>query len=84
MQEPRSSDCAQRASSGKNRTTGMDALIAFWIANRNEILVTVVTIILIHVITSGGGFVKRRGGAKRVEGTGFPPPASSSDPGESP
>lgn len=51
----------------------MDAVTAFWHANRNEILVTLLAIVCIHLITSGGGFVKRAKGARRVEGTGFQP-----------
>lgn len=49
----------------------MDALIAFWNEHRNEIVTTLVAIAGIHLITNLGGFVKRVGGAKRVEGTGF-------------
>lgn len=49
----------------------MDAITAFWHANRNEILVTALAIFCIHLVTSGGGFVKRAKGARRVEGTGF-------------
>ena len=52
----------------------MDALLAFYQANRPEILTTLVAIVAIQVITMGGGFVSRRGGAKRVEGTGMQPP----------
>ena len=49
----------------------MDSVIAFWNEHRNEIVVTLVAIAGIHLITNLGGFVKRVGGAKRVEGTGF-------------
>ena len=49
----------------------MDTLIAFWTENRNEILMTLVCIMGIHLITNLGGFVTRVGGAERVDGTGF-------------
>ena len=62
----------------------MERLAAFWIANRNEILVTALAIVLIQLITGLGGFVKRRGGARRVEGAGFqPPPGPGNAPGGS-
>ena len=53
------------------KTGGLDALIAFWNEHRNEIVTTLVAMAGIHLITNFGGFVKRVGGAKRVEGTGF-------------
>lgn len=51
----------------------MEQLIGFWDAYRNEILMTVASIIGIHLVTSMGGFVSRVGGAKRVAGTGMNP-----------
>lgn len=56
----------------------MDRLIVFWDTYRNEILTTFVAIVGIHLVTSLGGFVgKKRGGAKRVEGTGFEQPSQA-------
>lgn len=53
----------------------MERLTEFWDLYRNEILTTLVAIVSIHLVTSLGGFVgKKRGGAKRVEGTGFDQP----------
>ena len=53
----------------------MHRLTELWADYRPEILTTLLAIISIHLITSLGGFVgKKRGGAKRVEGTGFEQP----------
>lgn len=49
----------------------MERLAAFWEANRNEILMTGLAIVCIHLITNLGGFVRRRGGARRVEDAGI-------------
>lgn len=50
----------------------MALLTDFWTNYRNEILTTLLAIVCIHLITTAGGFVgKRKGGAKRVEGTGL-------------